>query len=107
MKEVIPFKSLSEAQRLLDNGGRFYNLMTQANDGKITMPELAKAAGVYSDKQAMAIFFDMALAKIDEPSREALIKTMSVETRAAVKQSRPAHLSVNEVRNNSKVMFSS
>ena len=50
----------------LDNGGRFYNLLTDAKDDVISTAELARAAGVFSGKQAMVIYLELSLAELPE-----------------------------------------
>jgi hypothetical protein len=51
MDKIIPFKYLDDILSIFDNGGRFYNLLTKANDGNISQEELSKVAGLFSDKQ--------------------------------------------------------
>ena len=46
MREVVPYRTLGGAKRALDNGGRFFNLFAEADDGVVSGAELARAAGV-------------------------------------------------------------
>ena len=61
MKKITPYKTTRNAITAMDNGGRFYNLLTKANDGNVSTSELAKVAGVFSDKQKMVLYLDMSL----------------------------------------------
>ena len=47
----MPYRTVRNALTSIDNGGRFYNLLTKANDGNISTSELGKVAGSFSDKQ--------------------------------------------------------
>jgi hypothetical protein len=40
MKKVTPYKRYSNALKALDNGGRFYNIFTNARDDKVSRAEL-------------------------------------------------------------------
>ena len=40
MQLISPYNSASEALSSLDNGGRFFNFLTDANDGEIEAEEL-------------------------------------------------------------------
>lgn len=55
MRKIAPYKTAKNALASLDNGGRFYNVLTQANDGDVTSAELAKVTGVFSDMQKMIV----------------------------------------------------
>ena len=46
MKKIEPYKSIDEATLSLDNGGRFYNVLTKSDDGIISTSELGKVAGI-------------------------------------------------------------
>ncbi|UTW64522.1 hypothetical protein KFE98_10400 [bacterium SCSIO 12741] len=76
MKKIEPFKSREEALEVLDNGGRFYNLWTQAHDGVITPAELGKASGIFQDKQQMMLFLDMSLAQLSVEDKEAILSSL-------------------------------
>lgn len=79
MKELIPYNSVEEALTDLDNGGRFYNILTKANDDHISTAELAKAAGVFSDKQNMILFLEMALMQLETKHQNKVISYLSEE----------------------------
>jgi hypothetical protein len=75
MRKIIPYKTLRFAKSVLDNGGRFYNLLTQADDNLISSPELAKAAGVFAANTNAVLFLEMVL--VDLPSKER-VKVLSM-----------------------------
>ncbi|NQY29406.1 MAG: hypothetical protein HRT69_08040 [Flavobacteriaceae bacterium] len=77
MKKITPYKTTRNAITAMDNGGRFYNLLTKANDGNVSTSELAKIAGVFSDKQKMVLYLEMSLLSLDENSKHSVIKLLS------------------------------
>lgn len=77
MTRIDPFDSSANALVSLDNGGRFFNILTKADDGFISPAELAKAAGVYGEKQKMVVYFAMAIATLDAASKEKIISSLS------------------------------
>jgi hypothetical protein len=48
MRAIEPYKTVRGAAKALDNGGRFYNLLTQAGDKVVDAGELARADGYAS-----------------------------------------------------------
>lgn len=86
MKQITPFNSTQQALTVLDNGGRFYNLITKANDGEINSAELGKVAGIMSDKQKMVLYLELSLANLTELSRKEVLKTLSSDLKSAIKK---------------------
>ncbi len=86
MKKITAFTSLQEALTLLDNGGRFYNLITKANDGEINSAELSKVAGVISDKQKMVLFLELSLSKLSDDSKKEILRTLSPDLKSDIKK---------------------
>ncbi|RZS90750.1 hypothetical protein [Aquimarina brevivitae] len=76
MKLVEPYQSVDEAMKELDNGGRFYNLWTKADDGVISSAELAKVAGIFSDKQKMVLYLQMAMCKLSADQKTSIIANL-------------------------------
>jgi hypothetical protein len=68
MRQIKPYQTVWGARRALDNGGRFYNLWTQAGDNVVDSGELARAAGVHSSDMRAFLHFEMAL--MDLPDRQ-------------------------------------
>ena len=93
MKKIQPFKTARNALASLDNGGRFYNILTKAKDGQISTAELSKAAGVFTDRQVMVLFFEMSLMELKEHSRNNIINTLSQNLKTAYEKYKPGHYS--------------
>lgn len=96
MKKIVPFTSQQEALITLDNGGRFYNLITKANDGNINTSELSKVAGIISDKQRMILYLELSLHKLSGDSRKGILKTFSQDLKSAVKKYATQYLTPSE-----------
>ena len=73
MKKVSPYKTINEAIQSLDNGGRFYNILTKADDGIINQAELGKVGGVFNDKQQMILFFEMSILGLIQADKDSII----------------------------------
>lgn len=82
MKKITPYKTTKGAIAALDNGGRFYNLASRANDGEITHAELAKAAGVVSDTQKIITYLELSLSQLDEQARQRVLSHLSRDLKA-------------------------
>ena len=96
MQNVIPYKHCGEALKDLDNGGRFYNIFTQANDEEVSPVELAKAAGVFTDKQKMFLFYEMAVRDLGESDKQSLFDSLSEDLQTAYVEHRPQNLLPSE-----------
>ena len=81
MKEVIPFADCGRALKELDNGGRFYNLFTKAEDEEISAGELAKVAGVFGDRQKMFLFLEMAVHDLAVSDQQEVYGSLSTSLR--------------------------
>jgi len=92
MKKIIPYKTFRNALVSLDNGGRFYNLLTKANDGQVSSAELAKVAGVFNDKQKMVLYLEMSLSYLDEPSRKSIHASLSDDLKKSYKKYSPQRM---------------
>ncbi|MEE2888023.1 MAG: hypothetical protein VX951_11400 [Planctomycetota bacterium] len=96
MKKVIPYKHYDGALKALDNGGRFYNLFTKARDEEVSPAELAKVAGVFSDRQKMFLFLEMAVHDLEEANKQSLYGNLSTSLRAEHAEHRPQALLPSE-----------
>ncbi len=76
MKKVNVYQYVDEAMTSLDNGGRFYNVLTKANDGVISQAELSKVGGVFNDTQKMILFFELATSKLAESNKMMILSKM-------------------------------
>ena len=82
MRKVNPYVSVRHAIATLDNGGRFYNLLTKANDGQIEASELAKVAGVFNDKSKMFLYLEMMTHALSPEDKSKVISSISDELRS-------------------------
>ena len=96
MQDVIPYKSYAGALEALDNGGRFYNIFTKSKDDEVSPVELAKVAGVFSDKQKMFLFYEMAIRDLGVGDRQSLYENLSESLQAAYEQHKPQELLPSE-----------
>jgi len=91
MKKIEVYRTLRGAKSALDNGGRFYNIFTDADDGQIEPAELAKVAGVFTDRQKMCLYVDMALTGLKQSEADSVIQAMTPELQLQYRQNRPQH----------------
>jgi len=82
MKKIEPYKNINEATLSLDNGGRFYNVLTKSDDGIISSSELGKVAGLFIDKQKMVLFLDLAISNFDVNAKEKIVNSLDVSLRS-------------------------
>lgn len=76
MKRIIPYKTVSEALLSLDNGGRFYNILTKSDDGVINQAELGKVGGWFDDKQQMILFLDLSIFELTSTEKAEIISKL-------------------------------
>ncbi|WP_144391341.1 hypothetical protein [Pleionea sediminis] len=95
MKQIKPFESLQEALVELDNGGRFYNIFTRANDGSITASELAKVAGVIGEKNRAFVFLKMVLSCLGDDI-EQVYSSLTPDLYNDFQERKPKHYSPTE-----------
>jgi hypothetical protein len=96
MKKISPYRTTKNALNSIDNGGRFFNLLTKANDGNISASELGKVAGVYNDQQKMVLYLEMSLGKLNESSKNQVISALSGQLKSAYQHHRPDYYSPSE-----------
>ena len=83
MKRIEPYASSNFAMKDLDNGGRFYNLWTKADDGVISSAELAKVGGLFNDKQKMILYLQMALSKMEDAEKSIVLNRLDENLKIA------------------------
>lgn len=98
MKQIVPYKTARNALSALDNGGRFYNLITQANDGHVTKAELARVAGVFTDRQKMVLYLEMSISELDQQAVKDIRSSLSDDLKLAYKRYCPQHLLPSEAQ---------
>jgi hypothetical protein len=102
MKKIAPYKNKRFAIAALDNGGRFYNLFTHADDGEISASELGKAAGVFSSRQQMFLYLEMTVAELGEQSVSDIYKHLSPSLKESARKYKPVHYSPAEAATKGK-----
>lgn len=107
MKLLTPYTTASEALASLDNGGRLYNLWTEAKDGNIELNELAKVAGVFKDQQKMMLYLDMATYAMDAASHKQVHDALSEDLKEARTKYCPSILSPSQAKLKGEVGTSS
>ncbi|WP_299222711.1 hypothetical protein [uncultured Aquimarina sp.] len=103
MKKIEPFKNIDEAIATLDNGGRFYNILTKADDGVISPAELGKVAGLFSDKQKMILFLDVSISELDTLARNQIISSLSKDFQSIYAKYNVIELLPSEVNHKGKL----
>ena len=103
MKKITPFKSSKEAIKKLDNGGRFYNILTKADDGIISKEELGKVGGLFYDKQQMILFFELSISKLKEEKKDKVISKLDNILRSNYQIHKAQHLSPSEADAKGKI----
>ena len=98
MKRIDPFKNVSQALKSLDNGGRFYNILTKADDGVINKAELGKVGGIFNDKQQMILFLEMAMLKLSKSDKDLIISKLEEELQKAYRNYKPQALLPSEAK---------
>jgi hypothetical protein len=96
MKKIKPFENVDDALTKLDNGGRFYNLLTKADDGVITTAELGKVGGIFNDKQQMILFLELSLSKLNEEQRKEVLLKLDIDLKLLYYNHQPAILTATE-----------
>jgi len=76
MKEILTYKNINEALESLDNGGRFYNFQTKANDGIINQAELGRVGGIFYSQQQMILFLEMSMLKLNQSEKNAVVSKL-------------------------------
>jgi len=81
MKQLIPYQNIEEAMLKLDNGGRFFNLFTKADDGEINAAELAKVAGMFNERQKLVLFLELSISQLSKQDQVAIISKLDDKLR--------------------------
>lgn len=103
MQLISPYESTSQAITALDNGGRFFNFFTDANDGKIEPEELGRVAGVFRDEQKMMLFLELATQTMGRLDKQKITSKLSPDLQSASKDYRPAVLSPKQARDSAEI----
>ena len=92
MRELKPYRTMHGLRTAIDNGGRFYNFFTHADDHVVTRAELAKAAGVFTAGVNAFLFLEMGQQELESHDREAIIDLLDSDLRKNYRRSRPQTL---------------
>ena len=96
MKKIEPYKNINDAISNLDNGGRFYNILTKADDGIISKSELGKVGGIFNDKQQMILFFELSISNLDDKKRNTIISKLEESLQELYLKHKPIELLPSE-----------
>ncbi len=96
MREVEPYRSLTELQQAIDNGGRFYNLFTAADDAVVSPGELAKAAGVYAAGMDAFLFLELAQQRLSAKDQQAVFNLLQPSLQKRFSIARPKQLAASQ-----------
>lgn len=99
MRELKPYQSMRGLRTAIDNGGRFYNFFTNADDHVVTRAELAKAAGVFSDGVNAFLFLEMAQQDLNAEDRQSITELLEPNLRKDYRRKRPQTLLPSAVEN--------
>jgi hypothetical protein len=106
MQKIQPFKRTEDAVGALDNGGRFYNFGSKANDGEISTAEVAKVAGLFNSRQNTILHYAMSTALLDASETARLEAMFSDDLQSAFRQYQPQFLLPSEAHNKGKLSCS-
>jgi hypothetical protein len=79
-------------RKAIDNGGRFYNFLTEADDHVVTRAELAKAAGVFTAGVNAFLFLEMAQQDLSSEDQRSIIDLLESGLRKEYRRSGPRTL---------------
>ena len=96
MQQIIPFNALPDALSTLDNGGRFYNLLTKSDDGNISIEELSKVAGLFSSRQQMVLYYAMSVATLAQDVKQQVDAALTKDAQVAYNRYAPQLLIASE-----------
>jgi hypothetical protein len=75
--------------KAIDNGGRFYNLFSHAQDNVVSRGELAKAAGVFCAGATAFLFLEMAQQELPPKDQASAVQTLEPDLRKKYRRQRP------------------
>lgn len=104
MKQIKPYVNVSEAISSLDNGGRFYNVLTHAEDGIISQSEVGKVGGLFNEKQKVILFLELSISKLDASAKADLVSKLDDGLQKSYQKYKPQELLPSEA--NSKGVLS-
>lgn len=103
MKKVTPYNNLSEAISKLDNGGRFYNLLTKAEDGVISKAELGKVGGIFNDKQKMILFLELSISDLSRNEKQSILSKLDTSLQTSYQKYEALRLLSSEAQQKGEI----
>lgn len=103
MKKITTYHNAEEALKALDNGGRFYKVETQANDGIIDQSELENLGGTFADKQQMILFLAMSILILDKSEKDMIFSKMDADIIKALEKFKPKELTPHQAGFKSRI----
>ncbi|WP_298952725.1 hypothetical protein [uncultured Nonlabens sp.] len=98
MKKIEPFKTIKDAISILDNGGRFFNILTTAGDGIVSKAEVGKVGGIFNDLQQMMLFLELSLAQLDKIQKAEVISKLDKNLKKTYLKYKPQEFLPSQVR---------
>lgn len=96
MKKIESYIDVNDAISDLDNGGRFYNLFTHADDGIISQAELGKVGGLFNDKQKMMLFFELSVSNLGSAAKTEVLSKFDNSLQLNYQKYKAQELSASE-----------
>ena len=97
MRELKPYRTMQGLRKAIDNGGRFYNIFTTADDRVVTRAELAKAAGVFTAGMNAFLFLEMAQQELPSDDQRSIIDLLEPGLQKDYRRNRPRTLAPSAV----------
>jgi hypothetical protein len=97
MKEIKPYKTVTGLTKAIDNGGRFYNLFSHAEDNVVSRGELAKAAGAFSSGDNAFLFLEMVQQDLSPDDHAAVEQMLEPDLRKKYRRQRPKTMVASSV----------
>lgn len=97
MRELKPYQTLQGLKKAIDNGGRFYNLFTAADDAVVSRGELAKAAGSFTAGTTAFLFLEMAQQNLSVEAQQEVTNLLEAKLRKQFLRDRPTTLAPSSV----------
>lgn len=103
MKKLTPYQNLNTALKTLDNGGRFYNILTKAEDGIISQAELGKVGGLFSSKQQSILFLEMSISALSEKEKVGVLSQLDDGLQKQYQKHKAQRLQASEANDKGKI----
>ena len=98
MKAIEPYRNVNEAIQSLDNGGRFYNIRTKADDGIINQAEIGKVGGVFGSKQQLILFLEMSILRLNQTEKNSLVSKFDSDLNGSYQKYKSQELRPSEAK---------